>query len=332
LVVRTQPPKLRRSGFLVLLLLIAIAAAGLALSACGDDGPAGASIKIRTVSTTTYIDDWVREVGGDRVESFSLIPLGADPHTYQPGAGDISRIADASLVFKLGLTFESENFDRLLKNTVSDESKLVALGESAQPIPFEEIHEEHEEGEEEGREEEHGEFDPHFWFDPIRVRDAIRQIEARLSQTDPDNAAIYAQNAGRYIQELDELHQWILEQVAEIPGERRLLLTTHEVLGYFAHRYDFEVIGAVIPSTTTEQEPSAQDIARLVEEIREHNAPSIFSEITLSDRLAQSIARDAGATVVTTLHTESLGPSGSGADTYINMMRYNVQAIVDALK
>lgn len=315
--------------------------AGLALSACGDNGSARASDKLKIVTTASFIDDWVREVGGERVDSFSLIPLGADPHTYQPGAGDVSRLADANIVFKLGLTFESSNFDRLLDNTVTDKTNLVALGESVQPIPFEETHEEHvdeeeaehDEEEEEGEhEEEHGKFDPHFWFDPLKVKDAVSKIADTLSQADSDGAAVYSRNAGRYIQQLDELHEWIRQQVAQIPVERRLLITSHESLGYFAHRYEFEVAGAIIPSLSTEQEPSAQAIAHLVEEIKEHNARAIFAESTLSDRLAQNIARDAGVKVVTKLYTESLGPSGSGADTYISMMRYNVQAIVHALK
>jgi zinc/manganese transport system substrate-binding protein/manganese/iron transport system substrate-binding protein len=304
---------------------MAVAVLGFALSACADDGSTAASDKLKVAATTSFVADWVQQVGGDRVESSSLVPLGADPHTHQPGAGDVSRLADANLIFKIGLNFESSNLDRLLENTVSDKSNLVALGESSQPVPFEETHKE-------GEEEEHGEFDPHFWFDPLRARDAVNKIAAILSQVDPAGAAIYSQNASRYIQQLDDLHTWIGEQVGQVPEERRFLLTSHESLSYFADRYGFRIIGAIVPSLATDQEPSAQDITALIEAIKEHRAPAVFAESTLSDRLAQSIARDADVAVVTKLYTESLGPSGSGADTYINMMRFNVQAMVDALK
>jgi ABC-type Zn uptake system ZnuABC Zn-binding protein ZnuA len=177
----------------------------------------------------------------------------------------------------------------------------------------------------------HGPHDPHFWFDPIRVTAAVNAIADRLAAIDPANADAYMQNAVEYGQELDELHAWTQEQVSTVPPERRLLVTSHDSLSYFAAAYGFEIVGLVIPSLATHVEPSAEHIAGLVDVIREHNVPALFGETTVSDKLAQAVARETGATLVQ-LYSGSLGPEGSGADTYLGMVRTNVERIVEALK
>lgn len=177
----------------------------------------------------------------------------------------------------------------------------------------------------------HGEFDPHFWFDPIRVKVAVNELAERLAEEDPAGAALYADNAAAYNAELDELHAWIEEQVAQIPAERRALVTSHDSFSYFAERYGFEVVGTVIPGLTTEREPSAQEIAGLVDTIRDLGVRAIFAETTVGDAITQSVARETGASIAT-LYTGSLGAPGSGADTYIGMARANTLAIVEALR
>ena len=177
----------------------------------------------------------------------------------------------------------------------------------------------------------HGPHDPHFWFDPIRVKIAVNEIAERLAAIDPANADLYLQNAADYGQELDELHAWTQEQVSMVPPERRFLVTSHDSLSYFANLYGFEVVGLVIPSLSTDVEPSAEHIAGLVDVIREYNVPAVFGETTVGDRLAQAVARETGATVVQ-LYSGSLGAEGSGADTYLGMARSNVENIVGALK
>ena len=164
-------------------------------------------------------------------------------------------------------------------------------------------------------------FDPHFWFDPLRVKRAVTEITSRLSTLDPEGAELYRSNARAYNSELDELHNWIVTQVEQIPSERRLLVTSHDSFGYFAERYGFEIVGAVIPGVTTERDPSAQELAELVKDIREHNVPAIFAETTVSDRLTQRVAEETGARVITGLRTGSLGDAGSGADTYPRLPR-----------
>ena len=303
---------------------------------------------IQVVTTTNFVADWARVVGGDRVEVFSLLPVGGDPHHFQPVPRDVARVADADLVLSVGLYLEAAWLEELLHNASADESKIVALGESVDPIEFA-MHDMHDDHEDEGdgdhgdHEDEgdgdhgdheghaHGTFDPHFWFDPIRVKIAVNEIAARLSGIEPQNASVYFQNAAAYGEMLDELHAWIQEQVSTVEPERRLLVTSHDSLSYFAKGYGFEVVGLVIPSLSTHVEPSAEHIAGLVEVIREHDVPAVFGETTVSDRLAQAVARETGAELVQ-LYSGSLGPEGSGADTYLGMVRTNVERIVGALK
>ncbi len=198
------------------------------------------------------------------------------------------------------------------------------LGES-------EGHEEHghEEGEDDGHG--HGELDPHFWFDPLRVKQAVNSIAAQLSTIDPEGQASYRENAADYSNALDELHAWIEEKVATLPHERRLLVTSHDSFQYFAKRYDFEVVGAIFP-ISTETEPTAKELAELIETIEHAGAPAVFAEKSHSDRLGQRVAEQTGATLIGGLYTGSLGEPGGDAGTYIDLMRYNVNVIVEALQ
>ena len=363
---------------------------------------------VGVVTTTNIVADWARIVGGDRVEVFSLLPAGSDPHSFQPGAKDVAEIADAEIVLSVGLGLEESWLRELLQNAARDDSSIVDLAEIVDPIEFGETHGEEtaaleeishviqevkdgeisaenglreikeaieaaERAEDEGEEEEshlpkmvieiiaqveagqfdarqaieeiehmtsggedehegygHGIHDPHFWFDPLRVKLAVNDIAARLSVIDPDGRAIYSSNASAYNAQLDELHAWTQEQVAAVPEERRFLVTSHDSFGYFANLYDFHVVGVIL-STTTEVEPSPADLAELIHEVEEYNVSAIFGETTVSERLANSIAAESGAELVR-LYSGSLGIEGSGAETYLDMIRTNVQRIVDALK
>ena len=178
----------------------------------------------------------------------------------------------------------------------------------------------------------HGPLDPHFWFDPQRVKLAVHEIANRLTVMDPAGAGLYRANAHSYSSELDELHHWIIEQVATIPTDRRLLVTSHDSFQYFATTYEFEVVAAVFPGGTTEREPSAKEIAELIDEIDEAGAPAVFTETSVSDTLAARIADEVGASIINGLYTGSLSDAGGDAGTYIDLMRYNVATIVEALR
>ena len=376
---------------------------------------------IEVVTTSNIVADWVQNVGGDHVEVFSLLPVGGDPHTFQPGARDVARISDADVVLSIGLGMEGDWLHDLLENAAADPESIVETGEIVDPIEFQEGHaeevelleeishvvheveegeidakeglneikevleggeegedhegegkeeeeeeEEHHEGEEElpamvmeiiakvdagqmdaaeaieaieglteeGEDEHedhgHGLEDPHYWFDPVRVKLVVNDIAARLSVLDPDRGDTFRANADAYNAKLDELHAWTEQQVSVLPEEDRLLVTSHDSYGYFANLYGFEIIGVVL-STTTDVEPSAGDLADLVEEVKEEGVPVVFGETTVSERLASAVAKESGAELVR-LYSGSLGPAGSGADTYLTMVRTNVERIVEGLK
>ena len=185
------------------------------------------------------------------------------------------------------------------------------------------------EGEEEHESHGHGVHDPHFWFDPLRVKLVVNDIAARLSALDSQMSDAYSAKASAYGAQLDELHTWTAEKVAMVPEERRLLVTSHDSLGYFAELYGFSVVGVVL-GTTTEAEPSAEQMVELTHEVEELGVPAIFGETTVSERLANALAAESGARLVR-LYSGSLDSQGTDAGTYIGMVRTNVERIVEAL-
>ena len=185
--------------------------------------------------------------------------------------------------------------------------------------------------EEEGDDHGHGELDPHFWFDPLRVKQAVNSIAAQLSGIDPAGQTFYRDNAAAYGEELDQLHAWIEGEVAPLPHEQRLMVTSHDSFQYFAKRYDFEIVGAIFP-ITTEAEPSARELAELVETIEHAGAKAVFAEKSVTDRLARQIADETGAQLIGGLYTGSLGSRDGEAGSYLDFMRHNVTTIVAALQ
>ena len=181
-----------------------------------------------------------------------------------------------------------------------------------------------------GDEHEHGDVDPHVWFSVPNVIHWVENIEHTLGLLDPANASLYEENARQYTGELEELDTWIQEQVAQIPEGNRKLVTNHPSFGYFVDHYGLEQVGTVYPISPS-SEPSAQDIAALEDAIREYDVPAVFAESTVNPGLARQVAQDTGIELVP-LYTGSLGEPGSGAETYILLMRYDVKAIVDALR
>jgi ABC-type Zn uptake system ZnuABC Zn-binding protein ZnuA len=178
----------------------------------------------------------------------------------------------------------------------------------------------------------HHEGDPHFWLDPRLVVKYVENIRDGLVAADPAGKDVYTKNAADYIVRLNELDDWIKTQVEQIPVENRLFVTNHESFGYFADRYGFQIIGTVIPSTSPETAPSAQHLSRLINRIKETGAKAIFLETGASPQLADQVAAEPGVKVVTELYTHSITDQNGKAPSYIEMMKINVQEIVDALK
>lgn len=389
--------------------------------------------RLQIVASYTILADVVRNVVGDAADVTTLIPPGADPHTFAPSPGDLARIADADVVFIVGINFE-ENVIEAIEEAAADVNvvvvsscvRVIASGghshdhdhdeEHGDAHDHDEAHDDHDHAEDaagmvaarvdsaiaalcaehdaimaalhehdhdhdadeahdhehdhahdhdhmhgsatvlgplytldcgdghsheddhdhaeddtHGHDHDHGVCDPHVWTDPHNVIYWTLMIRDTLVTLDAANAALYTANAAAYIEALDELaHDFIMPMVASIPKDRRILLTNHETLGYFAHAYGFEIIATVIPGAGTLAEPSAADIAALIDLIRAENVPAVFAETTVSARIAEQVAAESGAAFYT-LYSDSLSEPGGPAATYIDYIRYNVTTIVEAL-
>jgi ABC-type Zn uptake system ZnuABC Zn-binding protein ZnuA len=285
--------------------------------------------KLKVVATTTIMGDLVRNVGGDVIELTTMLPIGADTHTFAPTPQDVAAVADAHVVFMNGLHLE-EFLEELLENA-GGETPVVVLSANVETRHFEEMAEHSDDEEGEKHNDEHGHAhegaDPHVWMTPANAIIMTHNIERALSELDPANAEIYKANAEAYEAQLEELDAWVKAQIETIPAEKRKLVTDHEVFGYYASRYGLEVVGAVIPGYSTNAEPSAQELAQLQEAIEKFDTKAVFVGTTANPVLAQ----DTGIQLVA-LYTESLGEPGSGAETYLDFIRYNTTAIVEALK
>jgi manganese/iron transport system substrate-binding protein len=422
------------------------------------------STETKALAVESFIADMAQNVAGERIKIDTLMPIGIDPHAFEPTPQDVAKISDSRILIVNGAGFE-EWLDEVIANAGGKrtlieaaaglQSRTAGEGEEAEISPEEkaeelcaalteqpvkeekqagtdvnsaaELHHEHESGheheaellslklnkqtdgsfagyvrldvEEEGDtiiaagpgklrlttvdskpveiegtltlncaginqaliaelapgeyllelnsfqsettpllagpatgHHHHHEGDPHFWLDPVNVIKYTENIRDGLIQADPAGKEIYTQNAANYIDKLKELDQFIRQEVSAIPPEKRMIVTNHESFGYFADRYGFKIIGTIIPSVSTNASPSAQQLARLIDHIKEAKATAIFLETGSNPNLAEQITQETGIKVVSELFTHSITEAGGKAPTYIDMMKYNVKAIVDALK
>ena len=320
----------------------------------------GAQPPLRAVASTTILADLVRQVAGERWQVVALMPPGTDPHAFEPTPRDASVLASSRLVFLVGGGLELGSLVGLAHSTlppgrVVELAPAVAVGRTARdegtygteapascghqkrPPHAQAVRQPHEEPDGERRDDDDlhgrgdGELDPHFWASVPHTIQAVRLIARALQEADPEGAAEYGQRAQRFVGELQALDGWVRQQVALLPPQRRLLVTNHETLKHFAAEYGFTVVGTVLPSASRLAAPSAAEAARLVQRLRELGVPAIFTETTVPATLARRLAAEAGVKVVE-LYSDSLGPAGSAADTYVGYMRTNVTRIVEALR
>lgn len=297
-------------------------------------GFAGTALGLNVVATTTLVADVVREVAGEDVDLVTLLPPSADPHAFQPTPKDAVALSEADVVFMSGAGLEADLADILgtTSGLIVDLSTRIALRETAS---LEQGHEtaDHEDSEEQGNADEehsHGAHDPHVWFDPTNVMIWTSTIERTLVELDPKNAADYASRAASYRRALSDLDLWIWDQIERIPSDRRNLVTDHLAFGYFAARYGLRQVGTVFPGTSTLSEPSARELAELIDTITELEVPAVFIGTTVSPALAETVAADTGTEVVV-LYTGALSESTGPAASYIEFMRFNTEAIVEGL-
>jgi ABC-type Zn uptake system ZnuABC Zn-binding protein ZnuA len=300
----------------------------LFLTGCGSASQ-GSDNAVSVLASTSFLADIAQNVAGDRLTVDSLLPIGSDPHAYQAAPSDVAKISESDLLILNGV--EYEHFVKSLLENAGGERIIIEATAGLEAHPAEEHTDEAESGAGSEHEAGHPVGDPHMWLDPNLVITYVENIRDGLMQVDADGAEIYNANADAYITQLKDLDAWIVEQVNTIPAERRLLVTNHEAMGYFAERYGFEVVDTILPSFSSEAGASAQEIVAAVEAVRSSGAPAIFlGEVENAD-LANQIASETGVKVVSDLYLESL-TDGVPAATYIDMMKHNVTSIVSGLK
>lgn len=340
-----------------ILRLILIVPAILLFSASGlraQDSP------LQVIATTTLIADVARNVGGDLVEVTSLVPADSDVHAFEPAPTDAARLSDADIVLVNGAGLETflggllENAATTAPVVVSNGVPMLAFGTHDHDITDHDaeahesteiigvlgvdglcdVHQEadHDEVHTEGEDEhEHGACDPHVWMNPQNIIIWADNIAAAFAAADPANAEVYAANAQAYQEDLAALDAELLARIDTLPAERRILVTNHDFMGYFAAHYGFEIVGTVITGGSTLSEPDPQSLAALVDLVQAEGVPAIFAEISANSQLAAVIAAETGATVVMTIYSEALSNADGPASTYLDYMRYNVETIVNAL-
>jgi zinc/manganese transport system substrate-binding protein/manganese/iron transport system substrate-binding protein len=298
-----------------MLLVAGLAALGLVPRALVLRAQAGPGLRV--VASTSVLADLVRQVGGSRLGAVqSVVPPGVDVEDYEPRPEDLQAVSQSSLLVMNGLAL-----DRWVPRLVQAAHPGLPTLVLADGLPVLGVGASQDEDIAQNG-------NPHFWLDPRYARLYVQRIHDQLVSLDPDGAAAYDANTAAYLGQLDELDEWIQQQVARIPPDNRKLVTFHEAYPYFAARYGFQLIGVITPSPG--QEPSAGELAQLIETVKAAHVKAVFSEAQFSPRLTQTLAQEAGVQqVVSDLYNDSLGDPP--VDSYIGMMHYDVQRIVQAL-
>jgi ABC-type Zn uptake system ZnuABC Zn-binding protein ZnuA len=312
--------------------VLAICCCLIILGGCERTGPNQAQRnKLQVATTINIISDWVKAVGADKVNVHSLVSPDSDIHTFEPGAGEVTKLADADVIFAVGLGLEAGWLNSLIENASIESSSIVRLAEYVEPIHWDghdkdSGHAKHQNA----GEHKPGETDPHFWMDPIRVQKAVSEISDVLTLLDPENSEFYSKNANSYNSTIQSLHKWAAIELSKVPESKRYLVTSHESLGYFANRYEFEIIGSLVPALTTEREPTPKEITDLINAINDYQLTVIFTEIAEYSKLGEAISKETG-TRIARVNSGSLGRKGSETESYLKLFETIVNTIVEFL-
>jgi zinc/manganese transport system substrate-binding protein len=330
-----------------------------------EEGEAEETDDLLVVATTSILGDLVGNLLGDDGEVEVVMPPGTDPHGFEPSAADAAMLREADLVVANGLQLE-ENLLSALESAEQDGARALELADQLDPIDFDwdgpDDHGHDDEGEDDGHDDEggddghghddegeddglgeeagdggHGPEDPHFWHDPVRTADGVALIAAELADvSEVVDADEWEARAETYADEILAVHAEVEETLSVIEDGDRVLVTNHDAFGYLASRYDFEVLGTVIPGASTQAEANPREFSQLIETVEEAGVATVFSENTESDRLAEQLAsevvdRSDLEIEVVQLYSDALGEQGSGAETYLDMLLENARRIADAL-
>lgn len=289
------------------------------LTGCTVNKTTSAELSPDVLVAESFLADITQQVVGDLYIVDTLVPAGTDPHAFQASPQDVARLENAKVLVLNGGGLEQWLDPLMIKN---DKQIRIIASDGLDPV-IRSLSGEVHQGED---------GDPHFWLDPNLVVTYVENIRDGLSLYDPQNASSYESNATAYIQQLKNLDTWITEQVSIISPEKRIIVTNHESLGYFADRYGFEVAGTIIPSVSSEAAPSASDLADLIGTIQKEHVRAIFIETGANTDLADQIASETGVMVVSDIYTHSITSSDGSAGSYIDMMKHDTLRIVEALK
>lgn len=317
-----------------LALLFALATPFGSVVAAQDDDP------IDVVVSFSVLADIVEQVGGDHVNVTSLVPVGGDAHTFDPAPDQVAAIADADLIVEAGGGYEPW-LDDLVEASGTDAPRYEAFGSGINHDPDDHEGDEHQSDEDashdddedahDGEDHDH-EGELHVWLDVENAIHTVVHLAEALAAVDPDNADTYTSNAEAYAAELEELDAYIAEQTATLPEERRQLITTHQSFGAFADAYDYEIAGVLLESHSTEgADAPAGHVAELIGIIEERDIPAVFPDTPGGGDLLEPLANETGAEIAPNLYVETLGEDGGGVETYVDMMRHNIDTIVTAL-
>ncbi len=295
----------------------------VALLLFGGAGRAAEARKPVVVASTTQIADFARQVVGDRCEVLCILAPGEDPHTREPAPGDIAKVRRADLCLENGMHLEGKNWMRTLAKNAG--KPLITCTDGIEPISLEE----------EGRTF----SDPHAWFTCANAAVYVNNILAGLERVAPAHKAEFRARAKLYLQQLRVLDNWMREQIARIPAQRRVLVTNHDAFNYFCREYkfnpqhDYRSLAPIGWSTGAEVGGgiSPERRRQVIEGLRQTGTPAVFVETSLNPEVLREIAREAGIEIGGALYSDSMGPAGSAGETYIGMMRENVLLIVGAL-
>ncbi len=293
------------------LLLCTLALLAALAPACAQNSPA----KLKVVASFSVLDDLVRNVGGDRIESRALVGPNMDGHVYAPSAADATRLKAAVVVVVNGLGFEGW-IDRLVRAS-GTRARVVVASAGTKPRAAS-VH-----GHDDAA-------DPHAWQSVANAKLYVANIRDGLAAADPEGKAVYAANAEAYLRRLDSLEAEIKERLAAIPADRRRIITNHDAFGYFAAAYGVTFIAP--QGLSTEADVSARDVARIITQVRKDRIPALFLENVADPRQVQRIAQETGARIGGTLYSDALTAADGPAATYIAMMRHNAAQIAAALK
>ena len=296
-------------------------ALALLLGGCAAQQAAATDNKLNIVTTTGMVADIVKNVGGERVQVTALMGPGVDPHLYKASEGDMRRLQAADLIFYNGLHLEAQ-LGEVLRKMNEFGVQTVAVAEAIDPgslladPAYPDL------------------YDPHVWFDVTLWMQAVERVKDALIAADPTHADEYEANAAAYLQELEALHQYVLNQAAKVPPEKRVLITAHDAFHYFGRAYGFEVRG--LQGISTEAQPGAADVQSLAAFIVERRIPAIFVETSVPQRNIEAVqaavqAQGFDVRLGGQLFSDAMGSEGTPEGTYIGMVKHNIDTIVGAL-